>query len=51
MTAATQSREQQSNLFLKGEEMSKFFDKDDIRFFRIVAFTAVVVVSIVTFVI
>lgn len=30
--------------------MDKFFDKDDIRFFRIVAFTTVVVVSIVAFV-
>ena len=30
--------------------MDKFFDKDDIRFFRIVAFTAVVVVSTVAIV-
>ncbi len=30
--------------------MEKFFDKDDIRFFRIVAFTAVAVISIVAIV-
>ena len=34
--------------FKKGERVvEKFFDKDDIRFFRIVGFTAVIVVSFV----
>tara|TARA_A100000164_G_C21320577_1_gene501867 strand:+ start:149 stop:373 length:225 start_codon:yes stop_codon:yes gene_type:complete len=37
-------------IIFKGEEiMKKFFDNDDIRFFRIVGFTAVVVFSIVGF--
>ena len=38
-----------TNTFKGEETMQKFFDKDDIRFFRIVGFTAVVVFSIVGF--